>query len=170
MTPYSKEVSIDKNNLDEECVQLPSQYEYWANKEERHRSDYEILITKRRVVKATTSLALRSMSLKEINTKFKTKLVKLTEQAYQDLVYIHIDVIKVTKERDEAHSEYAVAKAARQSFEKKKAMLEYLTSLHGQGYFIRVKGKKFKEYQQRALREKLAETIEKKNKTRRIKA
>ncbi len=167
MTQYSKEVNIDKNNLDEECVHLPSQYEYWADEEERHRSNYEILITKRRVIKATVGLELRGMSLKEINTRFKTKLTKLTEQTYQDLVYIHLNVIIVTKERDEAHSKYATAKAARQSFEKKKAMLEYLTSLHGQGYFIRVKGQKFKEYEGRALQKRLAETIEKK--TRRIK-
>lgn len=169
MSTYSEDVNIDKNNLDEECVLLPSQYEHWASEEEKHRSNYEILITKRRVVKATVGLGLRGMSLKEINTRFKTKLTKLTEQTYQDLVYIHIDIIAVTKERDEAHSEYAIAKAARQSFEKKKAMLEYLTSLHGQGYFIRVKGQKFKEHEERALQKRLAKTIEKKTKTRRIK-
>jgi hypothetical protein len=170
MSSYSKEVSIDKNNLDEECVRLPSLYEHWADEEEVWRFNYETLVTKRRVVKAEVGLQIRGMKLSEINRKFNLNLIKLTEQVYQDLIYIHPRVVVVTRERDEAYNMYAVAKAARQSFDKKKAMLEYLTYLHGQGYFMRAKSAPWREYKNRKLRKQLAETIEKKETTtRRIK-
>ena len=168
MSEYTSTISVDKHNLDEECLHLPSQYDHWSSKEEIAFANWQQLITKRAVVKAKVSLYLRGLTLAEINKKFNLKLKNLTEQAYKDLVYLHSDTISITTERDKAHSEFAIAKAARQSLEKKKAMLEYLTSLHGQGYFIRVKGKEFKEHQFGALRKRLAKTIKEK-KTRRIK-
>jgi hypothetical protein len=157
---------IDKHNLDEECAYLPDDYEEWANIEELAKANYDMLITKRAVVKAEASLELRGLTVDQINRRYRLKLDKVTEQVYKDLVYLHADVVKITAERDAAANQYHVAKAQRQTFDKRKAMLEYLTSLHGQGYFMRMKGKDFKKAKARGGREGVKETIRK----RRVKA
>lgn len=157
---------IDKHNLDEECAMLPSDYEEWVTIEELAKANLDALITKRAVVKAEASLELRGQSLEHINKKYKLNLDKITEQAYKDLVYLHADVVKVTKERDAYANEYHIAKAQRQSVDKRKAMLDYLTAQHGQGYFMRAQGREFKRFKRQGQRAGVKETIEKRKRVK----
>ena len=112
------EITIDKNNLDEECVELPADYDEWSSIEERALAMLNALITKRAVVKAKSSLYHRGLTLERINKKYRLNLEKVTEQAHKDLVYLHIDVIEVTQQRDEMAEMYHISKAKRQSIEK----------------------------------------------------
>jgi len=164
------EISIDKNNLDEECVELPADYDEWSSIEERALAMLNALITKRAVVKANVGLYHRGLTLEKINKIYKLKLEKVTEQAHKDLVYLHTDVIEITKQRDEMAEMYHVAKAKRQSLDKKKAMLDYLTSLHGQGYFVKA-SKSYKKKETNKIKEGIKNKInERKKPTGRVKA
>jgi hypothetical protein len=153
---------IDKDNLDEECIRLPSEYEEWSTIEEKASSAYDVLVTKRAVTKAAASLELRGKPLKYINKIFNLNLDKLTEQAYKDLVYMHQDVVEITQQRDEVAEMLHIAKAKRQAIEKKKAMLDYLTTLHGQGYFMKTGTKAFKAGVTSGMRERMEKVINEK--------
>lgn len=157
---------IDKHNLDEECALLPSDYEDWASIEELAKANLDALITKRAVIKAEASLELRGQSLEHINKTYKLNLDKITEQAYKDLVYLHPKVIKITEERDAYANEYHVAKAQRQAIDKRKAMLDYLTAQHGQGYFMRAQGREFKKAKRQGQRDGVRKTIEKRKRVK----
>jgi len=153
------EISIDKNNLDEECVELPADYDEWSSIEERALAMLNALITRRAVVKAKSQLELRGTLLERINKRYNLKLEKVTEQAYKDLVYLHKDVVEVTRERDEIAEMYHIAKAKRQSLDKKKGMLDYLTNLHGQGYFIKA-SKSYKKKETNRIKEGIKKKID----------
>lgn len=136
---------IDKNNLDEEAITIPSIFDAFAIKEAEASERWDALKDKLKVVQADVSLKIRGMSIEQINFDFNLQLIKLTEEVFKQLVYIHPEVIEVYNKIAEARYETRMYSAAKQSIQEKAARLDNLTKLHGQGYFMKIEGRPYRK-------------------------
>lgn len=173
-----EENAIDKNNLDEECLVVPAQFDYWATKEVEAANERDILKDQADILKADlddakakAELEIRGLSPGEINKIFELNLDvsgSLTVGTINSIILRHPDVIVARQiYRDKCNefrlkaSDAAVFRVGCKSIEKKMIMLDNLAKLHGQGYFSKIEGRKFKGQTLEALRKRVAETIRK---------
>ncbi len=125
-------VEIDENNLDRECINLPSQY---------LRAATAAAECRRAVAEAERSLDLVESDLsKEIRSNPSGfGLEKITEAALKATVIAQPAYQKVERRVAQARYESDLAQALVWAMENKKKSLSMLVELHGLGYFSDVK-------------------------------
>lgn len=158
--PYPKDIAPDKHNLDEDCVTLASFYDKYARATAHATISRDDISRKLSLMKGDLDLMFRGMTVGQVNERYNLQLKNLTEGAINSLILSDVGYRKLLKEHQEAASDVIAFTAARNSFEKKHAMLELLTKQHGQGYFMRVEGKEFKGAKLRHILANLREEID----------
>jgi hypothetical protein len=154
---YQNATQVDKNNLDEETIQIPGWYGNVVEKEARASDRWDALKDQLSVLKADIGLVIRGWDIVKINLFFNLQLTKLTETAYTNLVYIHPEIIDLYNKIAQARHETLLYRAATRSFTKKADMLKELAKLYSQGYFMKIEGKAYEMPKVDLLVEKLKE-------------
>lgn len=154
---YQNATAIDKNNLDEEAIQIPGWYGNVVEKEAIAADRWDAIKDKMSVLKADLNLVIRGWDIVKINLFFNLELTKLTETVYSNLIYIHPEIITLYNEIAEARHETLLYRAATRSFDKKADMLKELAKLFAQGYFMKIEGKAYQMPKVDLLVEKLKE-------------
>jgi hypothetical protein len=153
------DVSIDKNNLDEESIHLPALFDMFSTKESEASEELDLQRDRLKVIEADVALDIRGWPIQEINIFFDLDLPKLTEEVYKQLVQIHPDTIRVKNKIAEARYELKIYSAARKSIEAKAAALDRLAKLHGQGYFMKVEGRPYKTFSADAVLKRVKRAV-----------
>lgn len=127
---HKKAISeIDKNRLDEECVNFPLEYEKWALKLAEARADLED-------TKNVLEVAEAEADLKTRDKEYKWKgIEKVTESAIRSAVTLEQGVREASKEYREAKREVEFINARVNSLDNKKSMLEKIVSLRLASYY-----------------------------------
>jgi hypothetical protein len=124
---YKKDIEIDPDNLDLECLDHASRYQYYSQ---------EQALVRIRLDKAKRRI---DVIIAEANLKVRKKArggdSKITETEIKSLVEIDEDVKKAYDEYFEIKKTYDLLSAAVSAFDHRKRTLTNLVSLHGQGYF-----------------------------------
>jgi len=163
---YLEELVIDKNSLDDECVESPALFDKWSRLEIVANEERDDAKSRLDVVRAKVELELRGMSMEHINqlaekwTGKPHKLKSLSEGTIRALVCVSPEVQKAQKEYEAVASRASSYTVARKSFERRHSSLDNLVRLHGQGYFAAVEGRETKRIVAKKIREKLAAQIE----------
>lgn len=126
---YADRIKINKYDLDEEAIRLPSDY-YDAAKAEvdatdvrDHAKNYLEFIENRALLK------IRSMNVKKINEEYGLQITSVTEATLKALISQDPEVHKCREDLIRHKKQLADAKAIRQAFEKKYGMIEILSYL-----------------------------------------
>lgn len=151
--------SIDKNNLDEESITVPGDFDVLSRAEAEASQLWDALKDKMKVLQADIELDLRGWELARINSYFGKSIPKLTESVYKSLVMIHPEVLSLYQEIEQARYETKVYEAARKSMERKAEGLDRLAKLHGQGYFMKIEGRPYKKLGIDATLDRVKRTI-----------
>jgi hypothetical protein len=154
---YQNATQVDKNNLDEEAIQIPGWYGNVVEKEAIASDRWDALKDKLSVLKADIQLTIRGWDLMKVNLFFDLQLVKLTEEVYKNLVYIHPEILALYNEIAEARHKALLYRAATKAFDKKADMLKELAKLYSQGYFMKIEGQAYHVPKVDLLVEKLKE-------------
>jgi hypothetical protein len=152
-------VDIDKNNLDEESITVPALFDMFQKEESIWSAKWDALKDQLSVAKADINLQIRGWKIPEINSFFKLKLDKTTEDVYKNLVLIHPKIIQIMNEIVEAQYNTTIFQSARKAIETKTASLDRLARLHGQGYFMKIDGRPYKRLAADAAIKKASEVI-----------
>jgi len=125
-------VEIDANNLDKECIRLPSDYLQAA---------YQSAEAKRDVAEARAELSVTEADLaKEIRADPTTYgIEKVTESAINSAVITSPGYIKAKQAVQDAEYHADLAQAVVWALEHKKRSLTLLVELHGMSYFAKPK-------------------------------
>lgn len=121
-------VQIDRNNLDKECVRLPSDYVKYAHIAADAKRDVDELKCHLDVIEADLRKQIR-------DTPGKFGIEKLTESSLSETVLLQSEYRKKLKELNRARHESEMAQAVVWGLEHKKRTLTLLVELHGMGYF-----------------------------------
>jgi len=131
------EISIDKFNLDEECVRNGASFCYWSDILAGVKKQREILKAHIKEVEAAASLRYRNGDLPE-----NYEDIKITDKSVSALVDIDQEVKEARRvyfECDEAVNKLeAVVKVLLQ----RKGLLDNLVTLYQCGYFVKPEGKR----------------------------
>ena len=144
---YQKDLEINKDALDEECLNQPSlflHYAYMANKAE---VDREKVKRKRDVVYAIVD--------KEIRDAFEQSGEKFTEAKIKSLVVTHERIAEVEGEYLDALEDAKILASTRDAFEQRKKSIELLCSLYGLGYFSQPRSKSITDIKSDAVNKKI---------------
>lgn len=121
-------VQIDPDNLDKECINLPSQYLRHATKAAEFKRDVAELSAELDVVYSEIANDIRS-------DPTKYELEKVTEAAIKLIVPTLSKYKKAQAALDEARHKTELAQAVVWALECKKRSLTLLVELHGMGWF-----------------------------------
>lgn len=141
---YQSAMGIDRNNLDEETIQLPGWFGYVVEQEAQAAEELAALTDKMKVLQAEIDLMIRSWDIPRINLTFGLSITNLTEATYKNLCLIHPKVIELQNRIIEARHRKSLYFAATRSMEKKGEMLKELSKLYAQGYYMRIEGQEYK--------------------------
>ena len=125
-------VQIDENNLDKECIRLPSDYLKWAWWSADLKRDADEAKARLAVVQADLSNKVRS-------SPGDYGLDKVTEAGISAVILSLATFQKAQKGLQEANYQAEMAQAVIWALEHKKRSLTLLVDLHGMGYFSTVK-------------------------------
>jgi hypothetical protein len=153
------DTNIDKNNLDEEAIYTPGAFDVFSIKESEASEQWDALKDKMKVLQADVALEIRGWSIDQINSFFQLEIMKVTEEVYKQLVFIHPAVIQLYNEIGEARYNTKMYATARKSLEEKAAGLDRLVKLHGQGYFMKVEGRPYKKMEVESILSRVKKTI-----------
>jgi hypothetical protein len=137
---YSSALEIDRNNLDEEAIQAPQLFDEFSRRLGEAKPKVDNLKDALKIVMAGVNLEIRGWPLDRINQFFNLQLVKVSEDVYKNLVFIHPKVIQLHEEIAKARHAAGVYEGAKDSMDKKTFMLSLLKDLHGQGYYAKIEG------------------------------
>lgn len=157
MMGYEEDLSIDKNNLDEECVHDAGIYDVWARAEAHAKLLFEKAKDRLKVIEAEVELKIRGMEKDELSLKYNINSV--TDKAVTAIVLTDPKVREAKKDYLQTQHRVSLTETARRSLDKRGSRLDNLIFLHGQGYFGRGKGSLKKEAI-KTLKTKYAEVLE----------
>jgi len=123
---------IDKDNLDVECVALPSAYRRYAFMAAEAKRDVQ-------EAKAELDVVQAGLSQKARATPSVFGIEKVTETAITSAVMCHKAYQDAQKVLFKAQHTYEMCNAVVWALEHKKRALTLLVELHGMGYFADVK-------------------------------
>jgi len=135
MRDYSEDVKLSKYRLVDCTIEQPQLLGDWGRIEAEKNDERDTAKTDLEAAEAEADLAIRSMTLKEINETYGLKLSKLTEALVAALIKLDPDVKEANKKYLEAKRDAGIARAARSAFESRDQQLTNLTHQHGQGLF-----------------------------------
>jgi hypothetical protein len=125
---YEKDVEIDENDLDIECLNQASLFAKYARNATNEERKVELLKEKLTLLKAELDLQIRT-------SPEKFKIEKITEAVVTNTIIVQKEFQELNKELLNAQFEKRNADNAVKSMDQKKSMLEALIKLHGQNYF-----------------------------------
>lgn len=125
-------VLIDQNNLDKECIQLPSQYLQYAHLSAEAKRDVD-------EAKATLSVVEAEMAKGIRDHPEAYGIEKVTVEAVKTAVILSKRYRSAEENVRVVEHTYAMAQAVVWALEHKKRSLTLLVELHGLGYFSNVK-------------------------------
>jgi len=123
---------IDKDNLDKECVNLPSDYRRFAFLAAESKRDVQEAKAYADVVSARLGLQIRK-------NPAKYDIEKLTESIVSATILVQEEQVEATKALIKVQHRYEMTQAVVWAMEHKKRALTLLVELHGLGYFSDVK-------------------------------
>jgi hypothetical protein len=121
-------VQIDPNNLDKECIRLPSQYLQYAHTSAELKRDVDELKAELEVTEADLSKEIRA-------NPNEFGIEKVTESAISGVVITSKRYRKALQNLQEVRYHQELAQAVVWALEHKKRSLTLLVELHGMGYF-----------------------------------
>ena len=127
---YEKDIQIDENSLDIECLDQSSlmlKYGQYEAKMERKKADAKEELD---YVKGKLDLAIRKNP-----ENYGLKDVKITETVVNNVIIQTDDYKKVRDKLFDAQEEHTTSKNVVKAISQRKDMLEGLIYLHGQQYF-----------------------------------
>lgn len=125
-------VSIDENNLDKECINLPTDYLKYAHRSVDKKRDVDEAKSKLSVVEADIGKKVR-------DNPGVYGLEKVTESAINTTVIRTKEYKAAEQELRDAQYQADLAQAVVWALEHKKRTLTLLVELHGMGYFSKPK-------------------------------
>ena len=148
MDDYKEQLKIDKDNLDEECINQPVLYDRYASQVpdsvygmDQAKLDMEVL--KADLYKKNIALAIKDGGKKPTDKSLESDILLDSDfQKVQDIYY-------------EAKKKAEKAKAVREAFMQRKEMIRGLIELHNSTYFSRVETKTDKSARESYDNEKL---------------
>lgn len=129
---YVKDLEIDKNHLDDECLEQPGRYLFWAEKLVDAEDERDRLKRKREVVYAEAE--------ERIRIEADVSGEKITEAKVKAKVVLDAEVDKVESEYIEACKKAKLMSVAVEAFQQRKKSIEHLVSLYGLGYYSQPNG------------------------------
>lgn len=125
---YVKDMEIDPNALDVECLQQPKLFMYYAMASAEAIHATELLEERVKVLKAKVAMAVRK-------NPEQYGVSKATEACIADIVAIQFEVQEVENRLIECRKQSVLSGYCVKGANVKKEMLEALLKLHGQSYF-----------------------------------
>ena len=123
-------VEIDENNLDRECIRLPSDYLKFAHLSADKKRDVAEAANRLKVVEADIAKAVR-------DNPGAYGLEKVTEGAIKEIIISKSQ--KAVRDLRDAEHQADIAHAVVQALEHKKRAVTLLVELHGMSYFANPK-------------------------------
>lgn len=124
----TEDVSIDPDNLDRECVRLPSLYLQYAQLAAEAKRDVNELSNLLEVTEAEVSAKIRAHPE-------NYKIEKVTEAAIKAAIITHPEIRRAEQVLLKAKHKLDIHQAAVSALEHKKRSLTLLVELHGMSYY-----------------------------------
>lgn len=147
---YEKDLAIDKNHLDDECLEQPAKYLYWAEKLVDAEDEKEKLKRKKDVVYAEAEERVRIEA--DLNGD------KITEAKVKAKVILDSEVEQIETEYTAACKKAKLMSVAVEAFHQRKKSIEQLVQLYGLGYYSQPNG----GTKEKAAKAKVVESLNKK--------
>ena len=144
---FQSDLTIDKNHLDDECLEQPGKYLKYAELLVEAEEERDKLKRKRDVVYAEVEERVRAEA--------EDSGEKLTEAKVKAKVVIDKVVAGVEDELLKATTKAKLLAVGVEAFQQRKKSIEQLCSLYGLGYFAQPKGKAVTETKSKMISEKL---------------
>jgi len=125
---YEKDIIIDEEALDFECLEQPRLMLKYTRIEAESIKELDLASENLSLVRAELDKAIRL-------DPEKFGIEKVTETAITNVILSNEEYQKANKSLIEAKFDSKVAQGAVRAFDQRKSMLETLTRLHGQQYF-----------------------------------
>jgi len=122
------DVQIDEQNLDRECIRLPTQYLQWAHKSADAKRDADDRKNQLEVIDAELSKEIRA-------DPSSFGLEKVTEASIASIILTNPRYQKAVARLNNAKHQADLTQAVVWALEHKKRTLTLLVELHGMGYF-----------------------------------
>jgi len=127
---YKKDLRIDPEALDVECLRQPTLFMEYAEAAAEARRDMDSAKERMEVMRASIDGDVRKNPI-----EFIGEGIKVTEATISAAVIQSVEYQESIKEYLEDKHDYELLSAAVKAFEQRKSTLEYLIRLNGQQYF-----------------------------------
>ena len=148
MEDYKSLLKIDKDNLDEECINQPALYDEYA-------SQVPDLVYGMEICKVDMESLKADLYKKNVSLALKDGGKKPTDKSLENDILLDRNFRQLQEDYYEAKKKAEKAKVVREAFMQRKEMIRGLIELHNSTYFSRVETKTDKSARESYDNEKL---------------